>query len=161
MKKIVVALDFSPITQAVFSTGLELAKALGAHLTLLHVVHSLQDVYVGVSLATQEYYGSMGPLYIPDEALIRQLRTQAGEEEKQLILFRESARALDVTCDASLLQGDTAKVLVEEIKRIGSDLVILGSHGHSPLVKAILGSTSEYIMSKACCPTLIIPRRES
>ena len=40
MKKIVVALDFSPITQAVFSTGLELAKALGAHLTLLHVVHS-------------------------------------------------------------------------------------------------------------------------
>ncbi len=160
MKKILAALDFSPISEQIYEQAVSLATVYKAELFLLHVVHSLQDVYIGVSLANQEYYGSMGPLYIPDESIIQQLRDQAKEEEQKLDELRQKTAALGIDCHALLLQGEPAKVLVDEAERLNCDLILMGTHGHSLMYKAFLGSTSEEVTCKACRPIMLFPRKQ-
>jgi nucleotide-binding universal stress UspA family protein len=158
MKTIATALDFSKITPFVYEKAVNLAKAFNSELYLFHVVHSLSDVYVGVSLANQEYYGSMGPLYIPDESLLDQLQQQAQIEKNELQRLQEKAQNQGIRCTGILLQGDTQKTLAKEICKIKPELLVIGSHGHTALMKVFLGSTSEYLMTHVKCPTLVIPR---
>ncbi|KGE73610.1 universal stress protein [Spirochaeta lutea] len=157
MKTILSALDFSPISKAVFSASLDLAKTYGAKLYLLHVIHNLQDVYIGFSLASQEYYGSMGPMYVPDEDLVNQLRERAKAEEEELSGMQKQAAAQGVDCEALLLQGDVARVIKDEISRLSVDTCVIGTHGHGIFYKALLGSTSESIIEHCGCPLMLIP----
>jgi nucleotide-binding universal stress UspA family protein len=157
MKTILSALDFSPISRAVFDASVDLAKTYNAKLYLLHVIHNLQDVYIGFSLASQEYYGSMGPMYVPDEDLVNQLRERAKEEEEELTKLQKKAEAQGVECEALLLQGDVARVIRDEITRLSIDTCVIGTHGHGIFYKALLGSTSESIIEHCRCPLLLIP----
>lgn len=159
MKTVLAAVDFSPVTERIVDLAMKIAAPHKANLHLLHVVHSLQEVYVGFSLANQEYYGSMGPLYIPDESILKQLRSQAQEEEAKLNALAAKVQAAGIVCTPILLQGEVSKVLVEESTRLGADICILGTHGHSLVYKAFLGSTSEYVISHSSCPVLLVPRK--
>jgi nucleotide-binding universal stress UspA family protein len=35
------------------------------------------------------------------------------------------------------------------------DLIVLGTHGHGVLNRALFGSTTDRITRKACCPVLV------
>lgn len=162
MKTILAAIDFSPVSEQILQLAVRIASATNAEIYLLHVLHSIQDLYIGFSLANQEYFGSMSPLYVQDENIVAQLREKAQEEEALLKEYAAKARAQGCTCTPLLLQGDVAKVLVEEAGRLSADLCILGTHGRSLVFKALLGSTSEYVTKHSLCPVTLVPSpRES
>lgn len=51
-------------------------------------------------------------------------------------------------------EGDAATVLVECSR--GADLLVVGSRGHRELVGMLLGSVSQYCVTHARCPVLVL-----
>jgi nucleotide-binding universal stress UspA family protein len=61
----------------------------------------------------------------------------------------------DVAITAEVQLGHASHKLAEAAE--GANLLVLGSHGHSQLRHAILGSVSEACIQRAECPVVIIP----
>ncbi|MBP2479477.1 nucleotide-binding universal stress UspA family protein [Crossiella equi] len=57
---------------------------------------------------------------------------------------------------ALLRQGEPATVLTQEAE--ADDLLVVGSHGHSRLLTAVLGSVTASCVRTARCPVVVIPR---
>lgn len=59
------------------------------------------------------------------------------------------------TVAAEVVEGPPAAVLTHAAA--DADLLVLGSHGHSRLRHAVLGSVAEACMRAATCPVVVIP----
>ena len=55
-----------------------------------------------------------------------------------------------------ILEGDVWKNLKDVIESRSVDLLVLGTHGHTGISKAILGSVAEKIFRQASCPVLTV-----
>lgn len=55
-----------------------------------------------------------------------------------------------------ILEGNSAKVLIDFAKERDTDLIIMGSRGLSGLQEVFLGSVSHYVVQHANCPVLIV-----
>ncbi|MBX3023574.1 universal stress protein [bacterium] len=142
MKNILAAVDFSPVSSAVIEQATALSQAFGAALWMLHVAAPDPD-FVG---------------YEPGPQSVRR-SVAAGLHDDHRRLQEESAavRQRGVDCTALLVQGTTPDTIVREADRLGVDLVVLGSHGHGAIRRALLGSVSEHVLHHARRPLLIVP----
>ena len=53
------------------------------------------------------------------------------------------------------------ETILEEAAKLNADLIILGSHGHGGLLRALLGSVCEGVLRKSILPVLIVPARKT
>jgi nucleotide-binding universal stress UspA family protein len=60
-----------------------------------------------------------------------------------------------VVVETEAVAGGAADALVRAAT--GADLLVLGSHGHSRLFHAVLGSVAEACIRQAACPVVVIP----
>jgi nucleotide-binding universal stress UspA family protein len=72
----------------------------------------------------------------------------------------EVATAIDVhggrpRVQVRVVQGRPSRVLAEAAA--GARLLVLGSHGHSRLYHAVLGSVSEECVRTVTCPVVVVP----
>jgi nucleotide-binding universal stress UspA family protein len=67
------------------------------------------------------------------------------------------ARAVspDVAIAGEVLEGDPAATLIRA--STGADMLVLGSHGHSEVYHAVLGSVADACVRGATCPVVVIP----
>ena len=59
--------------------------------------------------------------------------------------------------ETRVLDGDPRRAIVEEAKREGADLIVIGKRGRTPIQALLLGSTAEAIARGAQCPVLVVP----
>jgi nucleotide-binding universal stress UspA family protein len=141
IKRIVVGTDFSEGSDAAMAEAFSLAVALHAVVDLVHVVEP------GI-LVTSASLGAMplidGPAFF--EEIDRALSSRA-----------DQARAADLVCQTTSLQGFPPGELVGHAKKTGADLIVVGTHGRTGIAHAILGSTAERVVQRALCPVLVIP----
>jgi len=52
--------------------------------------------------------------------------------------------------------GSPAEVIIEQAKRHGTELIVLGSHGANNISRLLVGSTTEAVMRKAGCQVLVL-----
>ncbi len=142
MKNILAAVDFSAVSDAVIAQATAQAQAFSAALWLLHVAAPDPD-FVG---------------YEPGPQSVRQ-SVAAGLHDHHRRLQEHSAalRERGLDCTALLLQGSTPETIVREADRLAADLIVLGSHGHGAIRRALLGSVSEQVLHHARRPLLIVP----
>ncbi len=145
VRKIVAAIDFSPISARVVDHAASLAAALAAELTILHVAAPDPD-FVGYSA---------GPQTVRD-ARARELRA----EHRKLQEVAETLRDRGIATRALLIQGPTAQQILAETKRLGAGMIVVGSHGHGRLYRALVGSVTENVVRAAVCPVLVVPAEE-
>lgn len=142
MKRILVPVDFSAMTDAVTGMGAALAQALGAELFLLHVAQPEPEFIT----------------YEPGPASVRQaVAREISEEHRKLHALDKQLEAKGLRVTSLVIQGYTVEKILQEIERLRIDLVIMGSHGHGALFHLLLGSVSEGVLRKAKCPVLIVP----
>ena len=136
------AVDHSSISQAVIATAHSLADAFSARLWLIHVA-APDPEFVGYDA---------GPQSVRD-----QQATHLRDDHR--ILQDEAARLRDAGVDATalLIQGPTVEKILEEAERVGADCIVMGSHGHGAVHRALLGSVSESVLRKAARPVTIVP----
>ena len=145
MKTIVVAVDFSNATAGVLEMARSLAKAYAAKLCLYHVVEP------------EPSYTAYG--FTPDEfpalhAYQEEAKRRAMDKLNELLALVKKDLP-DATCQ--IAEGSPLHALLDYIKEIGADLVVLGSHGHGAIASLLLGSVAEGMVRKAAVPTLIVP----
>ena len=62
----------------------------------------------------------------------------------------------DVGITTQLLRGDPAETILCTVRKNNHDLIVMGSHGHSRLHRALLGSVSHRILHDSPVPVLLI-----
>lgn len=142
MKNILVAVDFSPLTAAVVEQAAQLATAFGGALWLVHVADPDPD-FVGYEA---------GPTTVRT-----QVATELRGEHRRLQDTAQALRDRGLAVTALQVQGSIAETIVSEATRLAAELIVLGSHGHGALRRALLGSVSEGVLHRATCPVLIVP----
>jgi nucleotide-binding universal stress UspA family protein len=61
-----------------------------------------------------------------------------------------------VTVTGQLTEVPAGPAIAEEAKRVGADLVVVGTRGHTGLKHLLLGSVAERTLRLADCPVLVI-----
>ena len=57
---------------------------------------------------------------------------------------------------AKVLVGRPANEIVDYATEIDADIIVIATHGHSRLARALLGSTTEGVVRSATCPVLTV-----
>lgn len=149
MKKVLIAVDYNPVSEKVAEQGYELAKNLNAEVCLIHV---LDDVgFYGAQYPTfmgYDGYSGMGP----DLDVAMEMRKIAEE-------FLEKAKdhLRDEQVKTHLTEGDTAKTIMAYAEDWGADVLVMGTHSHSVLEKLLLGTVAEKILERTKIPVYLVP----
>jgi nucleotide-binding universal stress UspA family protein len=128
--------DFSPPAGHAFEVACALARDHGARLVLLHV-----------KPPPQVLFGKMGPVVVEPPDLRRTL-------QEQLDRLRPAESPLHV--ERRLAEGDAAAEIVKTAREVGSELVVMGTHGRTGLRRLLLGSVAEQVLRRAPCPVLTL-----
>ena len=144
MKTIVVPIDFSKSTAAVIAAATSLAAAMDGRIVLLHVVQPL--------IITSDYGLSMDNF---QETVVSSEKFAA----RRLADLSESLRAKGIkNVDTAQISGPSRAGIVEQAKILKADYIVMGSHGHTAFYDLVIGSTTQYVVQKAHCPVVIVPR---
>jgi nucleotide-binding universal stress UspA family protein len=141
-KHILIATDGSQLASKAVTTGLELAKALGARVTAL----TATDPWTAFPVAE-------GPaLQFPVEEY-----QQWAEQNAQRILsaVRQKAETFGVACATVHATTYPADAIIEIAKSSGCDLIVMASHGRRGMARALLGSQAARVVSLSSIPVLI------
>jgi nucleotide-binding universal stress UspA family protein len=133
MKKILFATDFSHAGDAAFVLATSLARDSGARLLIVHV----QEPPVAYGDG-ERYYG------VPEPDL----------DEIRAMLERIRPEDADVEFEHHLIEGDPAAALSTFAKDQATDLIVLGTHGRTGLMRLLMGSVAEAVVRRAPCPVL-------
>jgi nucleotide-binding universal stress UspA family protein len=145
MELLLVPIDFSAGTEKVLATALQLAKATGAAIRLLHVAPPDPDFVP---------YDA-GPAVVRDQ-VAHELRA----EHRSLQLAAAELNAGGIKTSARMVMGPFVETIVEQADQTLADMIVIGSHGHGALFRMVLGSVSEGVVRQTDCPVLVVPIRE-
>jgi len=138
-RRIVCPTDFSPTAERALELATEMAKAFGAELVLLHVVPLMNYPTRGLSIA-----GAFPQLE-------QELQTRAKERLAQM---QAGIQGLTVRHEAR--SGDPYEQILACTREAKADLIVIGTHGHTGIKHALLGSTAERVVRLAECPVLTV-----
>lgn len=134
--------DFSPGARPAFKKAVELAKAKGAELLVVHVLPVL-PIFPETYLAARTY----------DEIL----EAQRASGQKRLDRLVANAKAAGVRASGILLDfAVPADRIVRVAKSRRADLIVMGTHGRSGFQRALMGSVAARVIAFAPCPVLTV-----
>ena len=125
--------DFSPASEAALDYAISLARDANARLLLLHVAEPL-PVYGDVP-----YYG----VAEPDKT----------ELERRLHAVPVDPR---VQVERHLVVGDAPEQILAEAAKEEADMIVMGTHGRTGLMRLLMGSVAERVVRSAICPVLAV-----
>lgn len=135
-KTIVVGLDGSEGAERALPFAVELARRDNAKIVIAHV----EERILGKG---------GGPLHADEEEVVANIRRQAEE------LAAEGIETRVETSDVML--GGPAHAIDEIANRVGADLIVVGTRGHSPVAGLLLGSVTQRLLHIASIPVLAVP----
>jgi len=140
IQKILVPVDFSEHSSKALDLALDMAKAFGARIQLLHCY---QINPVGVSP-----YGIVIP-----EGFDREIREAAA---RQVAGWAEKIVAEGVEVEQSLSSMFPSEGIAQAAEEGGADLIVMGTRGLSGFKHVMLGSVAERTIRIAPCPVLTV-----
>ncbi|MDR9456261.1 MAG: universal stress protein [Salegentibacter sp.] len=149
MKKVLIALDYHPVSEEVVNAGYELAKKMGAEVCLVHV---LSDVaYYGIQY--QPFMGYEGYSETAIDLNVASEMRQVAED----YLDKAAEHLNDEKVGKHLAEGDTARTLLDYADEWQADLIVMGTHSHSFLEKLIMGTVAAQVLEKTKIPVYMVP----
>ncbi|MDH3211423.1 MAG: universal stress protein [Myxococcales bacterium] len=146
LRTLLVPVDFSEDSTAALEMAVDLAKALGARIRLLHVFHSPPEIYAP--------YGGIQPA-IPGMAEIPEAAMRC------LDLELEKVREAGSEAEGEVREGLPSDAIVAAAREWDADLIVMGTRGHTGLEHVLLGSVAERTLHKAPCPVLTVRAKGS
>jgi nucleotide-binding universal stress UspA family protein len=157
MKQLLAAVDFSAHTASVLDQAAALARALQARLWVLHVASDETEAMVFESTqfngCAPDFVSMPGDVQLARDVSADELR----HEHQRLLDISAGLRERGVDAQAVLVKGTAAALILEKAESLKAEIIILGSHGHGLLRKALLGSVSEAVIRHAPCSVLVVP----
>ena len=139
--KILLGVDDSPFSRAATRYVKEAAWTKG---TEFFVISACPSVWIGAG--EEMASDAIGELNRQQE-LYHQETAEAAARELEAAGLKATGRCLP---------GDPRHALVEHARAMGCDLVVVGSHGRSGMVKLLLGSVASHVVTHAPCSVLVV-----
>ena len=153
MKKVLIALDYSPTAQKVAETGFSLAKAMEAEVVLLHVISD--PVYY----SSLEYSPVMGFTGYMEMDPVQLDSVDGLKKASQQYLDNVKQHLGDITIQTIIGEGEFAEAIIKTAKKIHADGIVLGSHSRKWLENILMGSVTEKVLHLTSLPLIIIPTK--
>lgn len=142
---ILIATDGSELAHKAEMTGLSLANALGAKVTVVTVT----EPWDPLSMAALAERGKPNPITVFEER-------SAAAAGRVLSGAKESATKQGVTCDTIHVRDrHPAEGIIEAAEKQNCDLIVMASHGRRGLSKIFLGSQAAKVVTLSALPVLV------
>ena len=145
--------DFSGFSRHALTHALQLARWFEANLTVLYVYPlpaAPPPVVFGGLPGPMPPGGLFPPGSLPPERMHDEVLARLSE-------FASTTDLAGITLNLEARAGTPARSILDAADRLHSDLLVLGTHGHSGFERWILGSVTEKVLRKAACPVLTVP----
>lgn len=144
LKRVIVPLDGSELSEQALPVAREVAKHLSLEMTLVRVVSTIQ-----LSMAGE------WPVGYPDvlEEVEDEARDYLASKKRELINQGIAAVASQVVL------GDAAGQILDLARQYGQSLVVMTSRGRSGLGRAWLGSVADRVVCSSAAPVLLVRNR--
>lgn len=143
LSRIVCPTDFSPTSSRAVDYAAAMADSFGARLLLLHVIPEMTYPLRSFGMSSSFPH------------LKEELHKRAMESlEERLAKLREKLPNIDAQLE--LRDGEAHEIVLAFAKSENADMIVMGTHGHTGLKHALLGSTAEKIVRLAECPVLTV-----
>ena len=155
LNKLLVGIDESASSECAFETALELAKALGAELVLIHVL----DIFASDSPGS--------PINLIDSCLDTlndqaqkdyelNMTEFAGRYDTLLKKRQAEAKAANVTAYYLQPYGRPGPAICQAASDNYVDLIVVGNRDRSTLKELVPGSVSNYVIHHAPCSVTVV-----
>jgi nucleotide-binding universal stress UspA family protein len=147
LKKILVATDFSELSDAALAYGRELARTFDASLTVVHIVDNILT----------RAYGAEG-VVLADPELQREIETSA-QRQVDALLFDDDRKMFGAV-GLVITSNSPSAAIVTYARDASVDLIVMGTHGRGAIAQLLMGSVAERVVRIAPCPVLTVRHPE-
>ncbi len=144
--KVLAAIDFSELSDAVVEQARSLVERQGGELWLLHVAEP-EPAFIGYEA---------GPAVVRDA-----LAQRFHREHQDLQAIAGKLRDSGINATALLIQGSTVDTVLQQADQLNVDMLIAGTHGRSLARDLLLGNVSSGLVRGTCRPLLLVPEAAS
>jgi nucleotide-binding universal stress UspA family protein len=136
-QSLLVPFDGSEFSKKALRRAGEMAKAEVGQVTVLYVIPRYEEM--------MEFYRSDG--------IKKSLHAEA---EKIIGEARKIATGLGITIKTEIREGHASDEIVAAAQKFENDLIAMGTYGWKGVNNAIMGSTTNRVISNASCPVLVV-----
>jgi nucleotide-binding universal stress UspA family protein len=139
ISKILIPVDFSDTSLLAIKHGAYIGKSTGASVYILHVINAhyvSQDIFLPV-------------VNIQDQGKIQDV---AQTKLDQIAADVKAEFGIDV--QQIIKVGPPSNEISKVAKEIHASLIVMGTHGYSPVEELVIGSTALKVITKSPCPTM-------
>jgi nucleotide-binding universal stress UspA family protein len=145
-KHILLPTDGSALSDKGVRQTIKMAKALGAQITAVHVVHGYRPL-------TEEGY------VLPEVPLLRAQFEKDVEKHSNEVLnpVRQAAIKAGVQCDTVVATADSpSEAIINQARKSRCDLIMMASHGRRGLQRLLHGSETAKVLTHSKIPVLVL-----
>ncbi len=143
IKKILCAIDFSDSSRIVAEYAADLARCMGAEVTVLYVAPSLNQ-YVGFHVPPSSIESFVGSIV-------------DGAEQTMEKFIEENFK--DAKATGKVTTGYAAEEILTVAADTFADMIVMGTHGRKGIDRILFGSVAEKVVKSATIPVFTIRPR--
>ena len=136
---VLIPVDFSDTSLLAIKHGAFFAQYTKADLYLLHVINTK--------------FGATN-MFIPTVSIedYEEIEKKAGAKLDELTKDIQAEFGVNAKCLVRI--GSASTIITEVAKELNASLIVMGTHGYSPIQELVIGSTALKVFTKAHCPTM-------
>ena len=134
---VLVPFDGSEFSKKALERSIALAGEEGGRVTVLYVIPRYEEM--------MEFFRT--------DAIRASMKAEA---EKVIEGARDVARGMGFGIETAIREGHAADEIVGAVGELGADLIAMGTYGWKGVSRAIMGSTTNSVISHATCPVLVV-----
>ena len=144
-KRILVATDGSELSARAVDKAIALARAVGADLFALKVVHLQAETYWDGAL-------------INERAAHAKLEAQQTELAQAVVdAVKKSAQDAGIRVTSLTVKASSvADAVIDVAQKNACDLIVMASHGRRGLARVLLGSETQHVLTHSQIPVLVL-----
>lgn len=146
MKRILVGVDYSDVSDRAVASAMQWAADLKAAVHLLHVIPPAPPLIV--------YASPGGGIPVPTATL-----PDTRKETARLKAVSRRLRRKGVEVGEEVVEGHVIDEILAAAERVDAEAIVVGSHGHSALYELLVGSVTEGILRRTRRPVWVVPSR--
>jgi nucleotide-binding universal stress UspA family protein len=150
-KRLLVPVDDSTVTPSVVRTARFLAERFGAAVTAIYVIGP-------AVLSSALSLAAVGSIDVGPEVDL--LRSELQEDAHDWIEHEVSENGGREPITTDVVFGDPGMQIVGIAQRTSTDLIVMGTRGHTGWKRMLLGSVASYVLRHAPCPTFVVKAPE-
>ena len=147
IKKILVPIDFSPLSLNAAKHAVTIAKATRAKIILLHVIQPIVELYGDSSMV-------LAASKLEDEVMNKNTKRI---ESLAATLHKQSK----IPVHKQVVVGTIDTMIVHTAEKDKADLIVMGTHGANGFLDTVLGSTTYSVVALSKIPVLSVHKPPS